>query len=94
MNERTPAEKLERLAFAWCRIATAALILGPFTLPVAATLSAGLFIAAYAKGKNDTQCWFRHPLLAAGFWIFVLIVWVWLWRGGWLVTGAWAGHKS
>ena len=25
MNERTPTEKLERLAFAWCRIATAAL---------------------------------------------------------------------
>ncbi|HLK16839.1 MAG TPA: hypothetical protein VKT78_18670 [Fimbriimonadaceae bacterium] len=80
MDERTPAEKLERIAFAWCKVATAALILGPYVLPVAASLSAGLFIAAYVRGKGDTQCWFRHPLIAAGFWLGILAVWVWVWR--------------
>jgi hypothetical protein len=92
VNERTPAEKLERVAFAWCRIATAALILGPFVLPVAAGLSAGLFIAAYLKGKSDTQCWFRHPLVAAGFWIAVLVLWVWAWRTGLFYLAPWGGR--
>lgn len=70
-----PAEKFERLGFAWCKIATASLLFGKFALPIAASLSAGLFIAAFVKGKGDTSCYLKHPLLAAGFWIVVLAVW-------------------
>ncbi len=79
MSELLPAEKLEKHAFAWCRIATAALLFGPYALPVAASLSSALYIAAYARGKRDTKCWFQLPLVAAGFWIVVLFGWV-FWR--------------
>ena len=44
----------------------------------AAALSAGLFFVAFVKGKSDTQCWFRHPLIACGFWCALLGVWLWL----------------
>ena len=64
------------MAFAYCKIATVSLLLGRFALPVAATLSAGLFIAGWIKGKTDTKCYLRYPLAAAGLWIVVVGLWL------------------
>ncbi len=74
------SEKLGRLAFAYCKIATLSLLAGRFVLPVAATLSAGFFIVSYFQGKKDTKCYLKYPLVAAAFWIVVLIFWVALHR--------------
>jgi len=68
--------KLGRLAFAYCKIATFSLLAGRYTLPLAAFLSAMFFLVSYSKGKKDTKCYLRYPLLAATFWIIVLVVWV------------------
>jgi len=61
-------EVLEGVAFQFCKIATVALILQRWTLPVAAALAAGLYVWAYASGKKDTRCILGHPLLIASFW--------------------------
>ena len=71
-----PENKLARLAFAYCKIATFSLLFGRFTLPLAALLSASFFIIGYIKGKKDTKCYLRYPLLAAGFWFLVMVAWV------------------
>ena len=72
-----PAEnKLGRLAFAYCKIATFSLLAGRFALPLAALLSASFFIISYLKGKKETKCYLRYPLLAAGFWLLVLTAWI------------------
>jgi hypothetical protein len=71
VQEPTSGEKLEKIAFQFCKIATVALLCGRFTLPVAATLAAGLYLAAHFQGKHDTRCILRYPLLIAGFWIVV-----------------------
>ena len=76
-NESPKSEQFGRLAFAWCKIATVSLIAGRFALPVAALLSAGFFIAAWIKGKHDTKCFVRQPLVTAGLWILVLSIWLW-----------------
>jgi hypothetical protein len=68
--------KLSRLAFAYCKIATFSLLAGRFTLPLAALLSSSFFIISYFQGKKDTKCYLKYPLLAAGFWIIVLVVWI------------------
>ncbi|MCE9558885.1 MAG: hypothetical protein K8R88_08030 [Armatimonadetes bacterium] len=70
------SEKFGRLAFAYCKIATVSLLLGRFALPVAAVLSAGFFVAGWFRGKKDTRCALRSPLLAAGLWGVVLAVWL------------------
>ena len=66
-------QKLEKLAFTFCKVATVALLAGRFTLPVAAGLASVLYVAAFLKGKRDTQCWVHVPLLIAGFWAFICI---------------------
>jgi hypothetical protein len=76
MNE-TQAERLGRLAFAYCRIATVCLLLGRYALPVAAILSAGLYLAAWITGKKDTKCYLRDPRLAIALWVFVAGGWLW-----------------
>lgn len=75
-QEATKDNKAGRLAFAYCKIATFSLIAGKFALPLAALLSATLFIVGYVQGKRDTKCYLRYPLIAAGFWILVLTFWV------------------
>lgn len=75
--EESLNEKLGRLAFAWCKVATPSLLLGRLALPVAAFLSSGLFIWAYIQGKKDTKCYLKYPLLAAGFWLVILALWLW-----------------
>ncbi len=67
---------MEGIAFTFCKVATVALLAGRFTLPVAAILSATFYVAGYAKGKKDTRCWLRIPLLIAGFWVTVAAVWL------------------
>lgn len=79
MNFRSPepaSERFGRLAFAYCKIATVSLIAGRFALPVAAFLSALFFVVSYVRGKKDTKCYLQNPLLAAGFWIVILVAWV------------------
>jgi len=68
---KTAGEKYEGIAFAFCKVATVALLAQRFTLPIAAGLSAIFYVAAYMKGKHDTKCWLRITLLIAGFWALV-----------------------
>ena len=77
--ETTSGERFEKVAFQFCKIATVAVICGRFTLPIAATLAAFLYIAAFVKCKNDTRCILRYPLLIAAVWGSVAIV-------AWIVT--------
>ena len=76
LAEKSPAEKLEGIAFQFCKIATVSLIAGRYTLPVAAILCAVLYVVAYAKGKRDSRCVLRFPLLIAGVWSFVAAAWI------------------
>ncbi|RYG65528.1 hypothetical protein EON80_17200 [bacterium] len=76
--EKEKGEALERLAFTFCKIATLCLIAGRYALPVAASGAAFFFAAAYFKGKKDTRCIGKHPLLVSSFWMLVLIIWIWL----------------
>lgn len=76
-TEKTTGEKLEGIAFQFCKIATVAFIAGRFTLPLASSLAAILYLAAHLKGKHDTRCVLRYPLLIAAFW-------------GLISVGAWA----
>lgn len=75
---RSQGEKLESLAFQFCKVATVALICQRFTLPIAGLLASGLFVAAYMKGKKETRCFLGPPLMVASFWIAVTAVWVYL----------------
>ena len=76
VQEPTQGEKLEKIAFQFCKIATVAFLCGRFTLPVASTLAAGLYLAAHIQGKRDTRCILRYPLLIAAFWgVVATIAW-------------------
>ncbi|MEI7984908.1 MAG: hypothetical protein WCI55_04705 [Armatimonadota bacterium] len=78
-EEQTPApqeNKLGRLAFAYCKIATFSLLAGRFALPFAALLSAIFFIVSYKQGKKETKCYLRYPLIAASFWLLIVGAWV------------------
>lgn len=76
--DELPSDKLGRLAFAWCKVATPCLLLGRFALPVAALLSSALFVWAYVQGKRDTKCALKYPLFAASFWIIIFLLWLFL----------------
>lgn len=71
---KTAGEKYESVAFTFCKVATVALIAERFTLPVAAGLSAILYVMAWFKGKRDTRCILQIPLLIAAFWSVVCVV--------------------
>jgi hypothetical protein len=73
---KSPGDKLEGIAFQFCKIATVSLIAGRYTLPVAAGLCAILYVAAYVKGKRDSRCVLMYPLLIAGVWGLVAAVWI------------------
>lgn len=75
-GKRTQGEKLEGIAFTFCKVATVALLAQRFTLPIAAGLSAIFYTAAFIKGKQDTRCWLKVPLLIAGFWVCVTATWI------------------
>jgi len=77
--EPTSGERFEKIAFQFCKIATVALICGRFTLPIAATLAAVLYVTAFVQGKHDTRCVLRYPLLIAAFWGLIAVV-------AWIVT--------
>jgi hypothetical protein len=74
---KTRGEKLEGVAFQFCKVATVALILGKWTLPVASALAAGLYVSAFFSGKSDTKCILRYPLFIAAFWGCVSVVSFW-----------------
>lgn len=71
------ANRTERLAFTYCKIATFSLIAGRFALPLAAVLTAGLYFLAWRKGKRESRCYLRYPLLIAVWWVAVFTAWVW-----------------
>lgn len=73
----SPGDKAEKLAFTFCKCATVALFCGKFALPVAATLSAILYIVAHSKGTKETRCIIGPPIRVAAFWIVVVGIWVW-----------------
>jgi hypothetical protein len=82
-DQPTSGEKLEKVAFQFCKIATVALICGRFTLPIAATLASGLYLSAQLKGKHDTRCILRYPILISAFWgIIAVIAWVFILNPG------------
>ena len=66
--QKSTGDKLESLAFQFCKIATVALLAGRYTLLIAASLSSILFVWAYFKGKRESRCFLRYPLLIAGLW--------------------------
>lgn len=66
----------EGVAFTFCKCATVALVCGRFALPVAATLSAVLYIVGYFKGERETRCILGPPLVVAAFWIVITAGWV------------------
>lgn len=68
---KSAAQKLEGIAFTFCKCATVALLLGPWVLPGAAFLTALFYVLAYIKGQRDSRCVLHWPLLIAGFWVFV-----------------------
>jgi hypothetical protein len=74
--EKSSAEKVEGIAFQFCKIATVSLLAGRYTLPVAATVCAVLYVVAHVKGKRESRCVLKYPLLIAGVWGFVAICWV------------------
>lgn len=73
-HEKTRGEIYEGIAFQFCKVATVTLLLGRFALPVASGLCAVFYVMAVAKGKKDTKCWLKHPLLIAGLWAVVCVV--------------------
>jgi hypothetical protein len=73
---KTPAQKLEGVAFTFCKVATVALIAGRYTLPVAGLFSASLYIAAHFKGQRESRCILKWPLLIAAFWILISTGWL------------------
>ncbi len=75
-NKKTQGDKLEGIAFTFCKVATVALLAQRLTLPIAAGLSAIFYTAAFIKGKQDTRCWLKMPLLIAGFWVCVTAIWM------------------
>lgn len=72
-----PGEGIEKLAFTFCKCATVALICGRFALPIAATLSAILYLSAHQKGFRETRCILGPPVRVAAFWLLVVAGWVW-----------------
>lgn len=74
---RTKGDELEALAFNFCKAATIILLTGKFALPVAAGAASGLYLAAHLKGKRDTRCLLRFPLLISAFWAVVAGLSLW-----------------
>jgi hypothetical protein len=65
---KSKGEVYEGIAFQFCKIATVALIAGRFALPVAAGCCAVFYALALAKGKRDTRCVLRYPLVLIVVW--------------------------
>jgi hypothetical protein len=70
----TKGEQYEKLAFTFCRAATIILLAQKFALIVAAGAATGLYLAAYYKGKKDTRCVLKSPLVAAAFWGVICLI--------------------
>ena len=70
----TPGERYEKLAFTFCRAATIVLLTQKYALIVAAGAATALYLMAYMKGKKETRCILRSPLVAAAFWGVVCVI--------------------
>jgi len=76
--QKPKGEVIEGIAFQFCKIATVALILQRWTLPVAAFAASLLYLWAHFSGKRDTRCILRYPLLIGVFWGAVGGITLWL----------------
>jgi hypothetical protein len=74
VREKTTGEKLESIGFTFCKAATIILLAQRFALPVAAGFTAIFYVLAWVKGKKDSRCILRWPLLIAGFWGVVTLI--------------------
>jgi hypothetical protein len=70
----TEGERYEKLAFTFCRAATIILLTQRYALIVAAGATTALYLTAYYKGKKDTRCVLKSPLVAAVFWGFISLI--------------------
>jgi hypothetical protein len=61
-------ERSEALAFTFCKCATLVLLTGRYALLVASVGASLFYTVAYFKGKTDTKCVMKYPLLIAAFW--------------------------
>jgi len=68
---KSEGERFESIAFTFCKAATICLIAGKFALPAAAGLTSAFYVLAYVKGKRDTRCILKYPLIIAAFWTWV-----------------------
>lgn len=75
-REKTKGEVYEGLAFTFCKAGTLVLLTGKFALPVISGGAAVLYLLAYYHGQRDSRCVLRRPLLIAGFWAVVCLVWL------------------
>lgn len=69
----TTGQKLEGVAFQFCKVATVALVTGRYALPVASGLCAIFYALAWIRGERSTRCVLRYPLLVAPFWAGVCV---------------------
>jgi hypothetical protein len=74
-TELPAGQRYEKLAFTFCKAATVCLLCGRYALPVAASLAAVFYVAAWRRGVRETRCILRYPLLIAAFWITVVGIW-------------------
>jgi len=75
---KTRGEVFEGIAFQFCKVATVSLLAGRFVLPVASGLCAAFYVMAFVKGKKDTRCVLKYPLLIAAFWGVISVGSLWL----------------
>ena len=73
-EQKTRPQKIEGVAFQFCKVATVALIAGRYTLPVAAGLASVLYAWAWFSGKKDTKCVLKYPLLLTALWGVVAVI--------------------
>lgn len=74
--QKTKGEFYESLAFNFCKAATIILLTGPFALPIASGLAMVFFLLAHFHGKHDSRCILKRPLLIAGFWGTICLLWL------------------
>jgi hypothetical protein len=77
MEARTTSQKLEGIAFTFCKAGTLVLLTGRFALPVISALAAIFFTATYITGMKESRCVLRYPLVIAGLWSMVCAASIW-----------------
>jgi hypothetical protein len=79
---KTRGEKLEGIAFSFCKAATLLLLvtaigLQRFALPLLAGATALFYVLAHFSGQSNTRCILKKPIIVASFWTVVAAVSLW-----------------